>query len=101
MSDRPTPEVDALAVVCYGEGGIDVSLGFRALPLNDARNLERQRDEARELARELRDALSVTVPHLESIVSHNESLNGRESPKDRADLIVVQAALAKAKEVLP
>lgn len=94
MSDRPTPETDALA---------DSRIGMWQyhLPADFARKMERQRDEARELARELRDALSVTLPHLEYIVFHNESLNGRESPMDRADLRVVQSALTKAKEVLP
>lgn len=44
----PTPETDALAVVCYGEGGIEASYGFRAVPIKDCRKLERERDEARE-----------------------------------------------------
>jgi len=52
MSNQPTPETDALAVVCYAEGGIDGSLGFRALPLNDARKLERERDELARWKRE-------------------------------------------------
>ena len=118
MSDRPTPETDALITLRSGFGVTDYE--WR----QHSRKLERQRDEAREelinlrvendhnwqanadleemikLARELRDALSVTLPHLEYIVFHNESLNGRESPMDRADLRVVQSALTKAKEVL-
>lgn len=57
--------------------------------------------EARGLVRELRDALTLSVPHLEAIVTHNEALNGCESLMDRADLRAIQSALAKAKEVLP
>jgi hypothetical protein len=53
MSERPTPETDALAVVCYGESGIDNSYGFRAVPIDDCRQLERERDEAREQIAEL------------------------------------------------
>jgi hypothetical protein len=93
MNNRPTPEVDALAVVCYGEGGIDGSLSFRALLLNNARKLEHQRDEARELARELRDAIT-------PFVGLNPS-----SPRVKAkwpDFVErANAALTKAKEVLP
>ena len=108
MSSRPTPEVDALAVVCYDEGGIDGSLGFRALPLNDARKMERQRDaaisrfessqsarmelkrerdESRELAQELRDALEAVMPYV---------VGDRIVPWKAAE-----TALTTAKEVLP
>jgi len=50
---RPTPETDAQFPSVkhrHDDTGVWVSLGT-------LRNLERQRDEARELARELRDAL--------------------------------------------
>jgi hypothetical protein len=118
MSDRPTPEADALAVVCYGEGGIDGSLGFRALPLNDACNLERQRDaaisrfessqhvrmelkrerdEARELARELRDALVSAC----RFVDCYESESAAAIDDKWATARKCNAALIKAKEVLP
>jgi hypothetical protein len=97
MSDRPTLEVDALAVVCYDEGGIDGSLGFRALPLNDARKLERQRDEARELARELRDALLSAC----RFVDCYESESAAAIDDKWATARKCNAALIKAKEVLP
>jgi hypothetical protein len=116
MSDRPTLEVDALAVVCYDEGGIDGSLGFRALHLNDARKLERQRDEAREqlinlrvendhnwqataelekmikLARELRDALQDTIMVVAGYMKRSGAVDILEESR---------AAITKAKEVLP
>jgi hypothetical protein len=97
MSDRLTLEVDALAVVCYDEGGIDGSLGFRALPLNDARKLERQRDEARELARELRDALLSAC----RFVDCYESESAAAIDDKWATARKCNAALIKAKEVLP
>ena len=37
-----TPRVDALSVVGYGEGGIESSYGFRCVPIEDARQLERE-----------------------------------------------------------
>lgn len=42
MTDQSskTPRTDAASVVCYGEGGIEQSIGFRAVPLKDARTLE-------------------------------------------------------------
>jgi hypothetical protein len=90
MSNQPTPEVDALAVVCYDEGGIDGSLGFCALPLNDARKLERQRDEARELARDLRDALELKM------VDHRPYGSAQLARARKATQLI-----EKAKEVLP
>ena len=52
MSDRPTPETDALITLRSGFGVTDYE--WR----QHSRKLERQRDEVRELARDLRDALS-------------------------------------------
>lgn len=45
MSD--TPRVDAMSVVGYGEGGIESSYGFRCVPIEDARQLERENAELR------------------------------------------------------
>lgn len=53
-----TPETDALAVVCYGEGGIEASYGFRAVPIKDCRKLERERDEAREQLQAMREVIA-------------------------------------------
>ena len=77
MSDRPTPEVDALAASRIG-------MWQHNLPADFSRGLERQRDEARELARELRDALVV--------VRKQCHWDGHT---------VIDNAVAKAKEVLP
>ena len=98
MSDRPTPETNEAKREGLLRGN---PVPTQVVHVSFAERLEQQRDEARELVRELRDALSVALPHLEYIVFHNESLNGRESPMDRADLRVVQSALIKAKEALP
>ena len=57
ITPPPTPETDALAVVCYGEGGIEASHGFRAVPIKDCRKLERERDEAREQIEAMREAI--------------------------------------------
>jgi hypothetical protein len=82
MSDRPTLETDALA---------DSRIGMWQyhLPADFARKMERERDEARELARELRDAL----------VAHYEEYSEWSIRGDVHNRVV--AALTKAKEVLP
>ncbi len=84
---RPTPETDAKA---------SPHIGFYScatVPANFARALERERDEARELAREFRDAL----------VSIEEYWNRDQNETAMADACwhavnVAQDALAKAKE---
>ena len=95
MSDRPTPETDEEQ---FGTGRVSVDF---------ARRLERERDEAREIARELLDALencredSVellgewswkrgTIPRNDAAI---EQLDGRIS--------VADSVIDKAKEVLP
>lgn len=60
MSERPTPETDAMAVTCYGESGIENSFGFRAVPIEDCRKLERERDEARTTIADAKRALNAT-----------------------------------------
>lgn len=82
MSERATPETDAATMPWYGER--DAVVG------DFARKLERQRDEAREIARELRDALQPTLT----------SLVGRMVIKDTDTVERAHAALNKAKEVL-
>jgi hypothetical protein len=79
MSERPTPETDALAANRIG-------MWQHNLPADHARRLERERDEARELARELRDALT------KASVSYTYSDEWRNHAR---------RAIAKAKEVLP
>jgi hypothetical protein len=83
MNDRPTPETDALITLRSGFGVTDYE--WR----QHSRKLERQRDEARELARELRDAL----------VAHYEEYSDWSIRGDVHNRVV--AALSKAKEVLP
>jgi hypothetical protein len=51
MSERPTPQTDANESITCKEGDPCIAPDF-------ARQLERERDEARELARELRDAFT-------------------------------------------
>jgi endonuclease/exonuclease/phosphatase (EEP) superfamily protein YafD len=119
MSDRPTPEVDALAVVCYGEGGIDGSFGFRALPLNDARNLERQRDELQRAVQNHQGAIKIAVESLDKAITQRDkfrelALELRDKLRALADecllpefnqewdtFVEAESALTKAKEVLP
>ena len=84
MSDRPTPETDEAQI-----GTVRVSVDF-------ARRLERERDEARELARELRDTL----------INIEEYWNRDQNETAMADacwhaINTAQDALTKAKEVLP
>jgi hypothetical protein len=55
--ETPTPRTDASAVLCYGEGGIENSIGFRAVPLESARDLERELFAANAQIMTLRDAL--------------------------------------------
>jgi hypothetical protein len=95
MSDRPTPETDAewdrlqmLAGGGYNPKPNSVKLAFGMANL--AVSLERQRDEARELVRELRDALELTM------IDHR--------PYGSAQLARARKAaqlIEKAKEVLP
>ena len=102
MSERATPETDQSA-----ESAGEFYHGAQVVLVVFARRLERERDEARELARELLDALencredSVellgewswkrgTIPRNDAAV---EELEGRIS--------VADSVIAKAKEVLP
>jgi hypothetical protein len=61
MSD--TPETDDLAITCYIDSVIEGVLGFRAVPIDDCRKLDRERDEARFLLKEAQSALDAI--HLE------------------------------------
>ena len=98
MSDRPTPETDAFSVVCYGEGGIEGGLGFRAVPHRDVQDLERQRDEARELARELRDLLQ----DWRRFWKDNSTKSSSATWSDGQGILTSTVRLIdKAKEVLP
>jgi hypothetical protein len=53
MNNTPTPDTDDLAITCYIDSVIEGVLGFRAVPIDDCRKLERERDEAREQIKEL------------------------------------------------
>ena len=90
MSDRPTPETDAAAWVETNQANALVLASF-------ACNLERQRDEARELARELRDALLSAC----RFVDCYESESAAAIDDKWATARKCNAALIKAKEVLP
>jgi hypothetical protein len=95
MSNRPTPETDAEwdRLQMLPDGGYSSKLAGAKLAFgmaNWAASLERQRDEARELARELRDALELKM------VDHR--------PYGSAQLARARKAaqlIEKAKEVLP
>jgi hypothetical protein len=78
------PETDAAQHEGLLRGHPTPTLVVRA---SFARNLERQRDEARELVRELRDALEAVMPYI---------VGDRIVPWKAAE-----KALTKAKEVLP
>ena len=84
MSDRPTPETDALITLRSGFGVTDYE--WR----QHSRKLERQRDEARELARELRDALELKM------VDHRPYGSAQLARARKATQLI-----EKAKEVLP
>jgi hypothetical protein len=45
MNNRPTPETDDLAITCYIDSVIEGVFGFRAVPIDDCRKLERERDD--------------------------------------------------------
>jgi inactivated superfamily I helicase len=100
MSDRPTPETDTewdrlqmLAGGGYNSKPNSVKLAFGMANL--AVSLERQRDEARELARELRDALLAREElNQVGLLFADEALLRRVDETHRK-------ALTKAKEVLP
>ena len=76
MSDRPTPETDAKA---------SPHIGFYSgatVPANFARDLERERDEAREVSRALADiafkhltSLLASTPHSKD-AAHEEETQG-------------------------
>jgi hypothetical protein len=47
MNNTPTPETDDLAITCYIDSVIEGVFGFRAVPIDDCRKLERERNSAR------------------------------------------------------
>jgi hypothetical protein len=82
MSDQPTPETDGQFPSMQNKPDY---IGVWCL-LGTLRRLERERDQSRELARELRDALT------KASVSYTYSDEWRNHAR---------RAIAKAKEVLP
>jgi len=98
MSHRPTPETDTEFHRIRTSPSIFVSDEMDSLAVL-ARNLERERDEARELARELRDALDELLDP--------EYLYAFGRSEDSEQCIVYHAqeraskALTNAREVLP
>jgi hypothetical protein len=93
MSDRPTTETDAAAWVETNQANALVLASF-------ARNLERQRDEARELARELRDALSRLRSQMQ-IADNDHELTVRFFQIPTGEVRRADLFLTRAKEVLP
>jgi|688.fasta_scaffold1771570_2 hypothetical protein len=85
MSDQPTPETDAAIFKVY-EGPQFSPTVSMVVDSAVSRKLELERDQARELARELRDALG------KASVSYTYSDEWRNDARQ---------ALTKAKEVLP
>jgi len=107
MSDRPTPETDALADSRIGmwqyhlpadfarkmERERDAAISRFESSQHARMELKRERDEARELARELRDALKKCAGVCSGeVMNKNSLINALESAK---------SALTKAKEILP
>ena len=84
MSERPTPETDAASWVETNAANALVLASFAA-------QLERERDEARDALRELRDALTevmrVSAPHMKRV-------------GDTHVIRFADATIQKAKEVL-
>lgn len=90
MSDRPTPETDAIV---RNAATADHTMTRLAATLTvKCEKLERERDEAREIARELQDALTevmrVATPYMKRI-------------GDTHVIRFVDATIQKSKEVLP
>ena len=82
MSDRPTPDTDAASWVETNQANALTLASFSS-------QLERERDEALELARELRDALTAMQEYYRQHIIQGSLF------------LQVHAALTKAKEVLP
>ena len=91
MSEIPTPETDAY---CLRAIGFPTGYEWREF----ARKLERQRDDARELARELRYALKELADN-----GHTEECDALNYANKHCDCGVDSARMliSKAKEVLP
>jgi len=47
MNNTPTPETDDLAITCYIDSVIEGVFSFKAVPIDDCRKLERERNSAR------------------------------------------------------
>jgi len=76
--ETPTPETDDLAVVCYGESGIEGGNGFCAVPIKECRRLERERDAARAENEVMKEAIQeahkiIEVLYMDALDSHKES----------------------------
>ena len=85
LENRPTPETDA------------VERNFGEMP-GKMRDMERQRDEARELTRELRDTLALIMSWWNKVDRGTDEIEESE-----VNTIAFQAiaTLTKAKEILP
>jgi hypothetical protein len=98
MSDRATPKTDEQEGMDNGD----------TVPLLDfARKLERQRDEARDLARELLDALENCREDSVELLGEWDwkrnagSRNGAKYQEIEQRISVADSVIDKAKEVLP
>lgn len=95
MKTRPTPETDEAIYTSERYDGEEI-LGFDYVEADFAKRLEQERDEAREQAAELLEALELLLDQFDLEI-HNEydgtgMLNSRLSEANHA-----RAAIAKAK----
>ena len=106
MSDRPTPETKEAKCEGLMRGN---AVPTQVVHVSFAERLEQQRDEARELARELRDALQRASDLLEragieqgTTWEPGQSWIFREDKcRAKNDVQQIRGTLTKAKEALP
>jgi len=109
MSERPTPETDGQCYDCEYRG--DMGGRFTADPgkldpygdhvsADFARQLERERDEARETARDLQDCLEVALGKIANLRRHFGQVYVWDSLVNEDIIEQCGVSLAKSKEAL-
>jgi hypothetical protein len=97
MSERETPETDAAIIEADGAWTFALK--------NKMQSLERERDEARELSRDLaldlQDCLKVTLNYLADVRRHFGETYVWDSLVNEDTIEQCEVSLAKSKEVLP
>ena len=107
MSEQDTPETDAALTQIYREDVTGCSEAIHYVPLEISAQLERERDEARELARELLDALENCREDSVELLGEWAWKRGTIARNDAAveelegRISVADSVIDKAKEVLP